>query len=39
VEDPGLKDYIDDNFGGIENCRKEILTDFFKHGFDGNVLL
>nr|BAK00813.1 predicted protein [Hordeum vulgare subsp. vulgare] len=36
VQDPGLKDYIEENFGGVDECRKEILTDFFKHGFDGS---
>jgi hypothetical protein len=33
---PGLKTYIDETFGGPENCIREILVDFFRHGFDGS---
>ncbi|ORZ06848.1 hypothetical protein BCR42DRAFT_463146 [Absidia repens] len=32
----GLKKYIDRKFGGVEQCRKEILADFFKGAFDGS---
>lgn len=28
--------YIDSTFGGVERCRKVILADFFRHGFDGS---
>ena len=31
-----LKKYIDDAFEGVESCQKLILTDFFRHGFDGS---
>ena len=34
--DQGLKLYIDENFGGIEVAKKEILVDFFRHAFDGS---
>lgn len=33
---PALRSYVDDEFGGIEECKKEILSDFFRHGFDGS---
>ncbi|CAI5745814.1 unnamed protein product [Peronospora destructor] len=28
--------YVEDSFGGAETLQKEILCDFFKHGFDGS---
>ena len=31
-----LKRYIENAFEGVENCRKLILTDFFRHAFDGS---
>jgi len=31
-----LAKYIDDTFGGVEKLKKEILCDFFSHGFDGS---
>jgi len=31
-----LKDYIMDEFGGLERCQKSILSDFFKFAFDGS---
>jgi len=34
--DPKLRDHIDRTFGGLEDCRALILSDFFKHGFDGS---
>lgn len=33
---PGLETYIQATFGGAENCKKAILADFFRHGFDGS---
>jgi len=36
VKDPGLRAYIDSTFGGKEKLRKEILSDFFRHAFDGS---
>ncbi|KAF8165631.1 hypothetical protein B0H34DRAFT_689871 [Crassisporium funariophilum] len=33
---PALRSYIDDEFGSIDNCIREILGDFFRHGFDGS---
>jgi len=35
-EDPGLAKYVRDTFGDVDSLRKEILCDFFKHGFDGS---
>jgi hypothetical protein len=31
-----LKRVIDNFWGGLENARLDILSDFFKHGFDGS---
>uniref|UniRef100_A0A0G4HK41 Non-canonical E2 ubiquitin-conjugating enzyme C-terminal domain-containing protein n=1 Tax=Chromera velia CCMP2878 TaxID=1169474 RepID=A0A0G4HK41_9ALVE len=31
-----LKKFIDNAYGGVENCQKTILTDFFRHAFDGS---
>ncbi|KAJ3719490.1 hypothetical protein C8R42DRAFT_609835 [Lentinula raphanica] len=36
MDKPALRSYIEDDFGSAENLTKEILTDFFKHGFDGS---
>ena len=36
AKDPGLKAYIDTQFGSVEACQKTILADFFRHGFDGS---
>ncbi|KZT71502.1 hypothetical protein DAEQUDRAFT_665907 [Daedalea quercina L-15889] len=33
---PALQSYFDDEFGGVDSCCKEILVDFFRHGFDGS---
>ncbi|OAD70276.1 hypothetical protein PHYBLDRAFT_177969 [Phycomyces blakesleeanus NRRL 1555(-)] len=32
----GLKKYIDSKFGGVTECRKVILADFFRGAFDGS---
>eukprot|EP00899_Mesostigma_viride_P025279 jgi/Mesvir1/5936/Mv00701-RA.2 len=34
--DEGVASYIDSTFGGAERLRKLILTDFFRHAFDGS---
>ena len=36
TRDPSLREYLDKSFGGPDACRKEILCDFFRHGFDGS---
>lgn len=33
---PGLPEYVKGVFGSVEACRKIILTDFFRHAFDGS---
>ncbi|KAG6828492.1 hypothetical protein H0H92_007807 [Tricholoma furcatifolium] len=33
---PALRSYIDDEFGSTDNLMREILGDFFRHGFDGS---
>jgi hypothetical protein len=33
---PALRKYIEEEYGSVEDCRKEILGDFFRHGFDGS---
>ncbi|KAF5388186.1 hypothetical protein D9615_000693 [Tricholomella constricta] len=33
---PALRSYIEDEFGSTENLTREILGDFFRHGFDGS---
>jgi Protein of unknown function (DUF2009) len=35
-EDEGIKDMVDDGFGGFEKLRKDILYDFFRSAFDGS---
>eukprot|EP01116_Phalansterium_solitarium_P017910 TRINITY_DN4552_c0_g1_i1.p1 TRINITY_DN4552_c0_g1~~TRINITY_DN4552_c0_g1_i1.p1 ORF type:complete len:600 (-),score=224.27 TRINITY_DN4552_c0_g1_i1:264-2063(-) len=32
----GITRLIDDTYGGLDHLRKEILADFFRHGFDGS---
>ncbi|QDZ21672.1 DUF2009 domain-containing protein [Chloropicon primus] len=34
--DPAISEYIDRAFGGKESLVKLILSDFFRHGFDGS---
>lgn len=36
AEKPALRSYIEDDFGSTDNCVREILCDFFQHGFDGS---
>ena len=33
---PALRAYIEDEFGSLDNCIRDILSDFFRHGFDGS---
>ncbi|KAH9482942.1 UPF0652 protein [Psilocybe cubensis] len=33
---PAIHSYIDAEFGSVDNCIREILGDFFRHGFDGS---
>jgi serine/threonine protein kinase len=35
-KDPDLASYFDNAFGGVDNLINTILTDFFRHGFDGS---
>lgn len=36
MEKPALRSYIEDEFGSADGCAREILGDFFRHGFDGS---
>jgi len=36
LKDAGLKLYIEKTFGGVSPLKMEILTDFFRHAFDGS---
>jgi len=36
VKKPALQSYIKEEFGSVDNCIREILGDFFRHGFDGS---
>ncbi|KAI8074733.1 hypothetical protein BC940DRAFT_324509 [Gongronella butleri] len=36
IQDEELLRYIDAHFGGVDQCRKDILYDFFRFGFDGS---
>ena len=31
-----MPQYVEGVFGDVEGCRLAILTDFFRHGFDGS---
>jgi hypothetical protein len=35
-EKPAIHAYIENEFGSVDNLRREILADFFRHGFDGS---
>ena len=35
-DDDGIKYYINDTFGGLEQVKKDLLHDFFKSAFDGS---
>ncbi|KAF8514819.1 hypothetical protein BU17DRAFT_94076 [Hysterangium stoloniferum] len=36
MEKPALQKYVESEFGSTENVYREILGDFFRHGFDGS---
>ena len=36
MDKPAIRSYIEDDFGSAEGCAREILCDFFRHGFDGS---
>ncbi|GJE84529.1 hypothetical protein PsYK624_006050 [Phanerochaete sordida] len=36
MEKPALRSYIEDEYGSADGCAREILGDFFRHGFDGS---
>ncbi|KAJ2934265.1 hypothetical protein H1R20_g2808, partial [Candolleomyces eurysporus] len=36
AQKPGIRKYIDEEYGSPEKLTKEILGDFFRHGFDGS---
>ncbi|CDS12729.1 hypothetical protein LRAMOSA04914 [Lichtheimia ramosa] len=36
AEDPAIAAYINEQYGSVENCRKDICFDFFTYGFDGS---
>ncbi|KAL1940031.1 hypothetical protein VTO73DRAFT_9366 [Trametes versicolor] len=36
IENPALRSYIEDEWGSPEGLAREILADFFRHGFDGS---
>ena len=36
AENPELANYIKENFDDADTLRKVILTDYFRHGFDGS---
>jgi len=35
-EKPGISAYIDQEFGSPDDLMRDILGDFFRHGFDGS---
>ena len=35
-DNDGIKFYIDETFGGLEQIKKDLLHDFFKSAFDGS---
>lgn len=36
VSDPAFHEYVSSEWGSITGLRMQILTDFFRHGFDGS---
>lgn len=36
VEDAAFHRYVSEEWGSISSLRMQILSDFFKHGFDGS---
>ena len=37
--DPAFHKYVSEEWGSIHGLRMQILSDFFKHGFDGSGIL
>ncbi|CAG8535128.1 6296_t:CDS:10, partial [Dentiscutata erythropus] len=35
-KNPGIRTYISNSFGGVEELTKKILADFFRYAFDGS---
>lgn len=35
-EDDGIKEYVNNTYGGLEKLKKDILYDFFRSAFDGS---
>ncbi|KAI9141880.1 hypothetical protein BKA69DRAFT_1071721 [Paraphysoderma sedebokerense] len=35
-ENEHMQTFVDNMFGGLERCKKSILSDFFRHAFDGS---
>jgi hypothetical protein len=36
MKDAKLRQYVESTFGSAEELTKDILVDFFRHGFDGD---
>lgn len=36
MEKPAIRSYIENEFGSEDKLYREILGDFFRHGFDGS---
>ncbi|KAI8146650.1 hypothetical protein BJV82DRAFT_665609 [Fennellomyces sp. T-0311] len=36
LEDSAIAAYIEETYGGVDRCKKDILYDFFRFGFDGS---
>ena len=36
AKNTGLRNYVENSFGGIEELKKSILADFFRYAFDGS---
>ncbi|KAI9490198.1 hypothetical protein BDB00DRAFT_838746 [Zychaea mexicana] len=36
LEDSAIAAYLDETYGGVDQCKKDILYDFFRFGFDGS---
>jgi len=36
LSDVGVLRYVNDTFGSLEDAKREVLRDFFRHAFDGS---
>ncbi|KAI9244581.1 hypothetical protein BDA99DRAFT_448371 [Phascolomyces articulosus] len=36
LEDSAIAAYLEESYGGADRCKKDILYDFFRFGFDGS---